>query len=88
MLWKALKDTFKEVADKTTPRERERERERKKRTKLDVPRHVEGHGEQAKNENGRKLGQSKKTKWRNTKKNQERQGKPSKEKMQGAGRAQ
>jgi len=34
---------------------------------LDVPGYVEGHGEQAKNENGRKLCRSEKTKWRNTK---------------------
>ena len=54
---------------------------------MDVPGH-KGRGEQTKNENGRKLGRSKKTKWRNTKKNQERQGKLSKEKMQGIGRAQ
>jgi hypothetical protein len=38
-------------------------------TKLDVPRYVEVRGEQTKHENGRKLGRSKKTKWRNTKKN-------------------
>jgi len=37
-------------------------------TQLDVPRHVEGRGERAKHENGRKLGRSKKPKWRNTKK--------------------
>jgi hypothetical protein len=38
-------------------------------TQSDVPRHIEGHGEQAKYENGRKLGRSEKTKWINTKKN-------------------
>ena len=41
------------------------EERKEKQTHLDVPGHVEGHGEQAKNENGRKLGRSKKTKWRN-----------------------
>ena len=55
------------------------EERKENRTHLDAPAHIEGRGEQAKNENGRKLGGSKKTKWRNTKKNQERQGKLSKE---------
>lgn len=44
---KALMETFKEV-DKTIPR-------KVKWTQLDVPGHVECHGEQARNENGRKL---------------------------------
>jgi hypothetical protein len=62
-IWKALKDTFKEVAEKTIPKKE------KKKTHLDVTRHVEGRGEQATNEDGRKLGRSKKTKWRNIKEN-------------------
>ena len=41
------------MADKTVPRKEEW-------TPLDVSRHVEGRGEQAKHENGRKLGRSKK----------------------------
>jgi len=32
------------------------EERKEKQTHLDVPAHVEGRGEQAKNENGRKLG--------------------------------
>jgi len=64
------------------------EERKEKQAQLDVPGHIEGRGEQAKNENGRKLSRSMKTKWRNTKKNRERQGKLSKEKMQGTGRAQ
>jgi hypothetical protein len=63
-IWKAVKDIFKEVADKTIPR-----KEKKKWTLLDIPRHNESRGEQAKNENGRKLGRSKKIKLRNTEKN-------------------
>jgi hypothetical protein len=38
-----------------------------------------------KNENGRKVGQNKEIEWRNTKKNQERQGKISTGKIQVAG---
>jgi hypothetical protein len=45
------------------------EKGKEKWTQLDVTRHVEGRGEQATNENGGKLGRSKKTKWRNTKEN-------------------
>jgi len=45
------------------------EKRKEKQTHLDVPRHVVGRGEQAKQENGRKLSRSKKTKWRHTKKN-------------------
>jgi hypothetical protein len=63
-IWKALKDTFKEVAEKNHP-----EKGKEKRTQLDVTRYVEGRGEQATNEKERKLGRSKKTKWRNTKEN-------------------
>jgi hypothetical protein len=59
-----LKGTFKEVAEKKHP-----EKGKEKRTHLDVTRYVEGRGERATNENGRKLGRSKKTKWRNTKEN-------------------
>jgi hypothetical protein len=40
------------------------EKKKEKQTQLYVPRHIQGRGEQAKNENRRKLGQSKKTKWR------------------------
>ena len=59
------------------------EERKEKQAQLDVPGHTEGRGEQAKNENGRKLGRSMKTKWRNTKKNRERQRKLSKEKNAG-----
>ena len=44
------------------------EKRKEEWTQMDVPRHVEGRGEQTKYENGGKLGTSKKTKWRNTKK--------------------
>jgi hypothetical protein len=60
---------------------------KEKRTLLDVTRHAKGSGEQATNKNERKLGRSKKTKWRNIKKNWERQEDLPK-KMPGAGRAQ
>ena len=43
------------------------EKKKEEWTQLDVPRH-EGRGGQTKHENGRKLGRSKKTKCRNTKK--------------------
>ena len=62
-LEEALKDTFKEVAEKTILK-----KEKEKRIHLDVTRYIEGCGRQVTNENGWKLGQSKKTKWRNTKK--------------------
>jgi hypothetical protein len=39
------------------------EERKEKWTHLDVPGHTVGRGEQVKNENGRKLGQSKKAKW-------------------------
>jgi hypothetical protein len=43
-IWKELKDTFKEVADKTVLRKKKKE----EWTQLGVPRHIEGHGEQTK----------------------------------------
>ena len=44
------------------------EKRKEEWTQLGIPRHIEGHGEQAKYENGRKLGRGKKTVWRNAKK--------------------
>jgi hypothetical protein len=60
-------DMFK--SDKCVQSQEMRQKGKEKQTHLDVPRHVEGCGEQVKTKNGRKLGRSKETKWRNTKKN-------------------